>query len=54
MPKLKERVYAVSPGEVYPQWFEAGEECPAWLEVIAEELGALASRKAHKNAPEKK
>jgi hypothetical protein len=39
--KLTKRIFAARPGEIYPGWIEAGEECPPELLDAAREAGAL-------------
>jgi hypothetical protein len=46
MPKLTKRIYGARAGEVYPKWFEAGEECPPELETAALALDALETKAA--------
>lgn len=41
MPKLKEDIFAVPDGAIYPQWFRAGEEVIGCVAVAAKELGKL-------------
>lgn len=52
MAKLKESFFAVPDGEIYPRWFEAGEEVFGDLERLARIDGKLAEprRKAKKKA----
>lgn len=38
MVKLKEPLYAVPPGEVYPRWYAAGERVDGRLEEVAREM----------------
>ena len=52
--KLTKAIYGAAAGEIYPRWFEAGEDCPENLMPAARELGALAEVKAAKKAPETK
>lgn len=52
--KLTREIKAVPPGEIYPETFEAGQECPAWLEPVAKDLKAVQSRKSRGTAPENK
>lgn len=51
MARLKERFFAVAPGEVYPRWFEVGEEVSGELERLAGIDGLL---EAPKRAPRRK
>lgn len=59
MPKLTERLFAVPDGEIYPRWFEAGEEVTGQVERSARNRGIVerakpkTKRKAMK-APESK
>lgn len=59
MAKLTERLYAVPDGEIYPRWFEAGEEVAGDVERSARSRGIIQEpksppkRKAMK-APENK
>lgn len=41
MAKLTDNLYAVKPGEVYPENFAKGSECPKELETLARKLGIL-------------
>lgn len=54
MPKLTKEIYAVRPGNVYPEVIPAGEVVEGRLAEIAEDLGAIAKTKAAKGAPENK
>ena len=54
MAKLTKPFTGCKAGEVYPTDFEVGDDCPAELEKAAASVGALASAKAHKKAPETK
>jgi len=54
MAKLTKRIYAVSPGDVYPDWIEEGTEVSGRLEEIAKDLGAVSGKKSLKGAPENK
>lgn len=53
MAKLTKSIYAVRPGNVYPETIEAGEDVDGRLEEIAKACGALAT-KASKGAPKNK
>jgi len=39
--KLTKRIFGARAGEIYPEWIEAGEECPEHLLDAAREAGAL-------------
>jgi hypothetical protein len=55
--KFTKPFMGVPNGRVYPEMFEAGEECPPELVEAAVELGAVESKrdtKAPKAAPENK
>lgn len=54
MAKFTKAFTGCKAGEIYPTDFAAGDECPAELEAAAASVGALASAKAHKKAPETK
>lgn len=55
MVKLEKDLFAVKPGEVYPQLYVAGTDCPAELVDIAKEIGVLElGTKSIKSAPENK
>lgn len=41
MAKFKAPFFAVPPREIYPRWYEAGEDCPADYEDAARMLGVL-------------
>lgn len=45
MAKLKERFHAVPDGEIYPRWFEAGEEVSGAVADAARECGLLDDKK---------
>lgn len=51
MAKLTERLYAVPDGEIYPRWFEAGEEVTGDVERSARSRGIIEEPKA---APKRK
>lgn len=51
--KLNSDFYAVLPGEIYPQTFAAGTDCPPALVEVAQSLG-LVEQKAVKKAPANK
>ena len=51
MAKLTERLFAVPDGEIYPRWFEAGEEVTGEVERSARSRGILEQPKA---APKRK
>ena len=57
MAVLKEDLFAVAPGEIYPRWFMAGEVVSGDIEAAARAQGKVAdekpARKAMK-APENK
>lgn len=46
MAKLKERFFAVPDGEIYPRWFEVGEEISGGVAAAARENGVLADERA--------
>ena len=54
MTKLTKDIFAVRPGEIYPEWIKAGEQVPEGLEAAAKDAGALRATKAAKAAPENK
>lgn len=57
MAKLTERLYAVPDGEIYPRWFEAGEEVTGQVERAAQSRGILEQPKPRgkaMKAPENK
>lgn len=41
MAKFTKRMMGAANGEIYPRWYEAGEDCPPELEHAAREAGAL-------------
>lgn len=52
MAKLKERIFAVPDGAIYPRWIEAGEDVTGSLEVSARNRGLIEA--ATKPAPKRK
>jgi len=57
--KLKKALFGVRAGKIYPEWIEAGEDCPEELMEAAVELDALEDArapeaKAKGGAPENK
>jgi hypothetical protein len=46
MPKLTKKIYGAPEGEVYPKWFEAGDDCPPELETAALSMDALETKAA--------
>ena len=41
MAKLTERLYAVADGDIYPRWFEVGEEVTGQVEKSARSRGIV-------------
>jgi hypothetical protein len=41
MARLTKPLLGVAHGEIYPRWYQAGDECPPELEQAAREIGAL-------------
>jgi hypothetical protein len=56
MSKFSKPFFGAAGGEIYPRWFQPGEDCPPDLMDAAREASALEAQatKAAKRAPERK
>lgn len=54
MPKITKTFFGVPDGEIYPQEFAPGDDCPPELEAGARELGALDDSDDRKSPAAKK